>query len=322
MKALVTGGAGYIGSTVANFLLDQGHDVTIIDNLSTGIKKNIPYKATFFKVDISNTKKIKKILVKNNFDIVFHFAAFINNEESIKFPKKYYKNNYTNGKIFFQSCLDCKINNFIYSSTAAVYGNKNKKVNENDKLNPLSAYPKSKLKLEDFLKKNKSKISCVVLRYFNVAGVDKKLRSGFNVNSGYNLILNLCAASLKKKIFVINGNNYNTSDGTTVRDYIDVVDLANIHLLAAKLVLKKKIFKVFNCGYGQGFSVKQILDKFNIVSKNKIKYRVGERRASDIIISIANPKKLKHYTGWKPKFNNLEKIVSSSLKWYKKNTKF
>ena len=199
MKALVTGGAGYIGSTVANFLLDQGHDVTIIDNLSTGIKKNIPYKATFFKVDISNTKKIKKILVKNNFDIVFHFAAFINNEESIKFPKKYYKNNYTNGKIFFQSCLDCKINNFIYSSTAAVYGNKNKKVNENDKLNPLSAYPKSKLKLEDFLKKNKSKISCVVLRYFNVAGVDKKLRSGFNVNSGYNLILNLCAASLKKK---------------------------------------------------------------------------------------------------------------------------
>ena len=321
MKALVTGGAGYIGSTVANFLLDQGHDVTIIDNLSTGIKKNIPYKATFFKVDISNTKKIKKILVKNNFDIVFHFAAFINNEESIKFPKKYYKNNYTNGKIFFQSCLDCKINNFIYSSTAAVYGNKNKKVNENDKLNPLSAYPKSKLKLEDFLKKNKSKISCVVLRYFNVAGVDKKLRSGFNVNSGYNLILNLCAASLKKKIFVINGNNYNTSDGTTVRDYIDVVDLANIHLLAAKLVLKKKIFKIFNCGYGQGFSVKQILDKFNIVSKNKIKYRVGERRASDIIISIANPKKLKHYTGWKPKFNNLEKIVSSSLKWYKKNTK-
>ena len=92
-------------------------------------------------------------------------------------------------------------------------------------------------------------------------------------------------------------------------------------MLAAKLVLKKKIFKVFNCGYGQGFSVKQILDKFNIVSKNKIKYRVGERRASDIIISIANPKKLKHYTGWKPKFNNLEKIVSSSLKWYKKNTK-
>ena len=319
MKALVTGGAGYIGSTVANFLIDRGHDVTIIDNLSTGIKKNIPNKAIFFKTDISDSKKIKKILAKKSFDIVLHFAAFINNEESIKHPKKYYKNNFIDGKKFFQICLEYKINNFIYSSTAAVYGNKNKKVNENDRLKPLSAYPKSKLKLEDYLKKNKSEISCIILRYFNVAGVDKKLRSGFNVKKGYNLILNLCAASLKKKMFIINGDNYNTLDGTPVRDYIDVVDLANIHLLAAKLVLKKKIFKIFNCGYGEGFSVKQILDTFNKMSKKKIKYKVGKRRVSDIVVSIANPKKLKHLTGWKPKFDNLEQIVKSSLKWYKKN---
>ena len=319
MKALVTGGAGYIGSTVANFLIDRGHDVTIIDNLSTGIKKNIPNKAIFFKADISDSKKIKKILAKKSFDIVLHFAAFINNEESIEHPKKYYKNNFIDGKKFFQICLKYKINNFIYSSTAAVYGNKNKRVNENDQLKPLSAYPKSKLKLEDYLKKNKSEISCIILRYFNVAGVDKKLRSGFNVKKGYNLILNLCAASLKKKMFIINGDNYNTLDGTPVRDYIDVVDLANIHLLAAKLVLKKKIFKILNCGYGEGFSVKQILDTFNKMSKKKIKYKVGKRRASDIVVSIANPKKLKHFTGWKPKFNNLEQIVKSSLKWYKKS---
>jgi len=319
MKALVTGGAGYIGSTVANFLIDRGHDVTIIDNLSTGIKKNIPNKAIFFKTDISDSKKIKKILAKKSFDIVLHFAAFINNEESIKHPKKYFKNNFIDGKKFFQICLEYKINNFIYSSTAAVYGNKNKKVNENDRLKPLSAYPKSKLKLEDYLKKNKSEISCIILRYFNVAGVDKKLRSGFDVKKGYNLILNLCAASLKKKLFIINGDNYNTSDGTPVKDYIDVVDLANIHFLAAKLVLKKKIFKIFNCGYGEGFSVKQILDIFNKMSKKKIKYKVGKRRASDIVVSIANPKKLKNFTGWKPKFNNLEQIIKSSLKWYKKS---
>ena len=319
MKALVTGGAGYIGSTVANFLIDRGHDVTIIDNLSTGIKKNIPNKAIFFKTDISDSKKIKKILAKKSFDIVLHFAAFINNEESIKHPKKYFKNNFIDGKKFFQICLEYKINNFIYSSTAAVYGNKNKKVNENDRLKPLSAYPKSKLKLEDYLKKNKSEISCIILRYFNVAGVDKKLRSGFDVKKGYNLILNLCAASLKKKLFIINGDNYNTSDGTPVKDYIDVVDLANINLLAAKLVLKKKIFKIFNCGYGEGFSVKQILDIFNKMSKKKIKYKVGKRRASDIVVSIANPKKLKNFTGWKPKFNNLEQIIKSSLKWYKKS---
>ena len=120
-------------------------------------------------------------------------------------------------------------------------------------------------------------------------------------------------------MFIINGDNYNTLDGTPVRDYIDVVDLANIHLLAAKLVLKKKIFKIFNCGYGEGFSVKQILDNFNKMSKKKIEYKVGKRRASDIVVSIANPKKLKHFTGWKPKFNNLEQIVKSSLKWYKKS---
>ncbi len=320
MKALVTGGAGYIGSTVSNYLLDRGHQVTIIDNLSTGIKKNIPKKAKFFKTDISDIDQIGKILSKSRFDVVFHFAAYINNEESIKFPKKYYKNNFEKGKIFFEKCLENKICNFIYSSTAAVYGNKNKKVNENDKLNPLSAYPKSKLKLEGYLKKNKSKISCIILRYFNVAGVDKKYRCGFDVKKGYNLILNLCASTIKGKKFFINGNNYDTFDGTPVRDYIDVVDLAKIHLLSAKIVLKKKTFKVFNCGYGNGFSVKEILEKFKNISKKKIIYQIGKRRKSDIVVSIANPNKLKHFTGWKPKFNNLGQIVSSSLKWYKKNT--
>ena len=240
MRALVTGGAGYIGSVVSNHLLDEGHEVIIIDNLSTGVINNIPKKAEFLKLDIADTKKLNKIFLKKKIDVVFHFAAFINNEESLKYPKKYFKNNFEKGKIFLENCIKNNINRFIYSSTAAVYGNKNKRVNENDQLKPLSAYPKSKLKLEDYLKKNKSEISCIILRYFNVAGVDKKLRSGFNVKKGYNLILNLCAASLKKKMFIINGDNYNTLDGTPVRDYIDVVDLANIHLLAAKLVLKKK----------------------------------------------------------------------------------
>ena len=201
MKALVTGGAGYIGSTVSNLLLDRGHEVTIIDNLSTGLKKNIPKKAFFYKIDISNKKRLEKILSRKNFDVVFHFAAFINNEESIKYPKKYYKNNFLNGKIFFEICIKNKLNKFIYSSTAAVYGNKNKRVSEKDSLLPMSPYPKSKLKLENFLKTRKNKISCIILRYFNVAGSDKKMRCGFNVKQGYNLILNLCISSIKKKKF-------------------------------------------------------------------------------------------------------------------------
>ena len=319
MRALVTGGAGYIGSTVAHSLIDQGHKVVIVDNLSTGMKKNIPSKAIFFKVDISDSKKIKKILAKNSFDIVFHFAAFINNEESIRYPKKYYENNFTKGKIFIENCINNNVNKFIYSSTAAVYGNKDTHVDEKDKLQPMSPYPKSKLKLERFLIKKKKIIRCIILRYFNVAGADKKLRCGFNVRNEYNLILNLCASSLKKKEFIINGNDYKTKDGTPIRDYIHVQDLAKIHLLSAGLILKKKRFEIFNCGYGYGFSVKEILHKFNNISKKKIKYKIGERRKSDIIISIANPNKLIKLTKWRPKYNSLVHVLKSSLNWYKKN---
>mgnify|MGYP001185138476 CR=1 FL=1 len=320
MNTLITGGAGYIGSTVSNYLIDRGHQVTIIDNLSTGSIQNVPKKATFFKLDISDTKKIEKVFYKKKFDVVFHFAAFINNEESIKNPKKYYQNNFLKGKIFFENCMKNKVNKFVYSSTAAVYGNKDKKVNEKDQLKPMSAYPKSKLKLENFLKKKKKLISCVILRYFNVAGADQKLRCGFNVKKGYNLILNLCSAGVKNRKFTINGNNYKTKDGTPIRDYIHVEDLAKIHLLTANLIQKKKMFKVFNCGYGHGFSVNQILKKFNSLLKNKIDYKIGKRRNSDIVISIANPNKLIKYTNWRPKFNNLNYILKSSLSWYRKNT--
>ena len=321
MKALVTGGAGYIGSTVSNFLLDLGHEVTIIDNLSTGSKKNIPKKAKFYKADISDNIRIQKIFLTDKYDVVFHFAAFINNEESIRYPKKYYENNFLKGKIFFENCIKNKINRFIYSSTAAVYGNKNKRVNEKDDLKPMSPYPRSKLKLENYLNRKKKNISCIILRYFNVAGSDKKLRCGFNVKNDYNLILNLCTSSIKNRKFVINGNNYKTKDGTPIRDFIHVEDLAKIHLLAANFIIKKKIFKIFNCGYGYGFSVKEIFQKFNSITKNKISYKIGKRRKSDIVISISNPNKLIKYTQWKPKQNNLTHVLKSSLNWYKKSMK-
>ena len=143
-----------------------------------------------------------------------------------------------------------------------------------------------------------------------------------NIKKGSNLILNLCAAFTKNKIFTINGNDYKTFDGTTIRDYIHVEDLAKIHMLSANLLVKNKIFKVFNCGYGYGFSVKQVLKEFISCSKNKIKIKVGKRRSKDIIISIANPNKLKKFIRWKPKFNNLLYAVKSSLKWYKKMSNY
>ena len=318
MRVLVTGGAGYIGSTVSHLLLDRGHEVNIIDNLSTGQKKNIPKKAVFFKIDISDSKKIEKILSKKKIDIVLHFAAYVDNLESLKYPKRYLKNNLEKGKIFFETCLKKNIKKFIYSSTAAVYANKDKKINEEDLLKPVTPYSLSKLELEKFLKKKRNKIDCIILRYFNVAGVENKYRCGFDTKKGQNLILNLCAASTKNKTFIINGDNYKTPDGTTIRDYIHVEDLAKIHLITANLLLKKRVFKIFNCGYGHGFSVKQIYKEFSSISKKGMKFKVGRRRPKDIIISIANPKKLIKFTKWKPSYSNLSHVVKSSLKWYKK----
>ena len=213
MNVLVTGGAGYIGSCVSQYLIDRGHKVIIIDNLSTGLKNNIPKKCKFYKCNIQDTKKINKIFGENKIGIVMHFAAYIDNAESILRPKKYFKNNYNNGKIFFSNCIDNGVDKIIYSSTAAVYGNKKKKINEKDILKPLTPYSSSKILLEKYLEKNKKKLSCVVLRYFNVVGADIKLRCGFNINKGNNLFLNLCRSVSKNTKFNINGKNYNSKDG-------------------------------------------------------------------------------------------------------------
>ena len=175
--------------------------------------------------------------------------------------------------------------------------------------------------MEKFLKKNKNNIHCIILRYFNVAGVEKKYRCGFSIKNKYNLILNLCSSILNTETFVINGNNFHTKDGTTVRDYIHVEDLAEIHLLSAKKLLKNKIFKILNCGYGNGFSVKEIFEKFQIIKRKKIKVKIGKKRANDIIVSIADSTKLKKYISWKPKYSNLTHIVKSSLHWYKKQSR-
>ena len=321
MRVLVTGGAGYIGSCVSQYLIDKGNKVIIIDNLSTGLKSNIPKKSKFYKCNIQDTKKINKILSKNKVDIVMHFAAYIDNAESILRPKKYFKNNYLNGKEFFSNCINKGIKKIIYSSTAAVYGNKKKKVNEKDILKPLTPYSSSKVLLEKYLEKNKKDLSCVILRYFNVTGADTQLRCGFDINKGKNLFLNLCHSVTKNKKFKINGKNHNTKDGTTVRDFIHVNDLSEIHYKLSKLMIKKKIFFKLNCGYGFGFSVLEILYKFINLSKKKINYEFVKKRKGDIVVSISNPSKLKKIINWKPKRQSLNYLVQSSLNWYKKMSK-
>ncbi len=318
MNVLITGGAGYIGSSVAWMFIDRGHKVTIIDNLITGKKTNIPKKCKFIKSDISDIKKLQKSLT-GNYDVVLHFAALIDNQESLIKKKIYLKNNYHKAKIFFKFCIKKKIKNFIFSSSAAVYGSSNKFVNEYSKTNPLAPYGKSKLKFENFLIKNKSIINYVILRYFNVVGVEKKMRCGFETKKNKSLFNSLCKSSYNKTNFYIFGQHFNTKDGTAIRDYIYVSDLAEIHYKFSRLVKKKKFQLIINCGYGKGYSVLDITNMFNKILNKKINFSFKQGRKNDIEYSVANTNKLKKFH----KFKNLRKklilMIRSSLLWYKKS---
>jgi UDP-glucose 4-epimerase len=319
---LLTGGAGYIGSHVANLLIDKNHDVTIIDSLITGNKTLINPKAKFINCDIAETKNISKVLINNKFDIVMHFAGLIRVDESVKEPKKYNEFNFEKAKIFLNTCFKYGLKKVIFSSTASVYGNpKNLKVLEEDDLKPLNPYAKTKLKLENYLinKSKSDKIKYIILRYFNVAGADEKLRSGLiSKNSTHLIKIASEVAVNKRNEIIINGDDYNTRDGTAVRDYIHVSDLADIHLISAEYLIKNKKSNIFNCGYGKGFSVKEVLKTYNEILDNKIKFKVGPRRPGDNELVIADPNKLIKTMSWKPKYNDLKYILKTAYDWEKK----
>ena len=322
MKILVTGGAGYIGSHVCNLLLDSGYEVTVIDSLVTGNKNLVPKNARLVVSDIADEKKIENLVIKEKFDLVMHFAGLIRVDESVKEPKKYHMFNFEKGKIFLNICFKNGLNKIIFSSTASVYGNPNKeKVLESDPLNPLNPYATSKLKLEDFIKKTSEKIDLkyIILRYFNVAGSDEKLRSGLISKHSTHLIKIACEVAVgKREKLIINGNDYDTFDGTPIRDFIHVSDLADIHLISAKHLIDSGKSDIFNCGYGKGYSVKEVIENFNQILDKKISYEIGPRRDGDSKMIIANPEKFNKFFGWKPKFNNIKYILKTAVDWEKK----
>ena len=295
-KVLVTGGAGYIGSHVAHLLIKKKYNVTIIDNLVTGNKKIVPKKAELIICDIENTEKIKKILKDKKFSVVLHFAGLIRVDESIKKPKKYLTYNYFKAKKFLETCFEMGLKKVVFSSTAAVYGNPSvNKVTEKSKLKPMSPYARSKLKLENFLvKKNKIGVKSIILRYFNVAGADRKMRTGLISKKSTHLIKIACEVAVgKKDLLTINGSNYKTKDGTPERDFIHVSDLAEIHEIVTKYLIKGGNSNIFNCGYGNGFSVKQVINTFNKILKKNLKIKIGPRRKGDSKRIISNTNKFK-----------------------------
>ena len=321
MNFLLTGGAGYIGSHAALSLLDAGHSVHIIDDLSTGNKSLIPKNAYFTKCNINDEEVISKLTKSNNFDILMHFAGFIQVEESVKYPQKYFDNNTQNAINLFKVCQKNGLNKIVFSSTASAYGKVtgDKLIDENTILNPQNPYAESKIKTEDFLFANKDNYKFIILRYFNVAGADKKLRSGQISKRSTHLIkiLSEVVAGKRDQIEIF-GSDYNTPDGTAIRDYIHVSDLADIHLEVAKYLLKGSESNLFNCGYGKGLSVLDVINAANKISHNKINYKFSNRRDGDVEQLIADTSKILKHIDWRPKYNDLSEIINSSIKWEEK----
>ena len=322
MNILLTGGAGYIGSHTSLALLDKGHEVTVIDSLITGNERLVPKTADFVKCDVSDEQKITNLIKKKKFDVVMHFAGLVRVEESIKDPKKYELHNYEKAKSFVNICIKEGLNNLIFSSTAGVYGvtKEIKKIDENKKIDPINPYAISKYKFENYLidlSRNK-KLNATILRYFNVAGADSKNRTGLMSKNSNNLIKVACeVATKKRKKIIINGEDYNTNDGSPVRDFIHVSDLADMHVVVANKIILEKETNIYNCGYGSGYSVKEVINEMEKILDYKLNKEIGERRPDDISYSVADSQKFEKKFKWKPKYNDLNYILKSALKWEK-----
>jgi UDP-glucose 4-epimerase len=320
MKILLSGGAGYIGSHTTLALLDQGHQVTVIDNLSTGNKDLIPENASFIECDIEDSLTITNLLKKEKFDALMHFAGFIQVEESVKNPKKYFINNTENSKILFEVCQNNNLKNIIFSSTAAAYGNPidEKPIKEDVLLKPLNPYGESKVLTEKYLQSN-SQLKFIILRYFNVAGADPKMRSGLISKKATHLIKIASEAAVgKRDLITIFGNDYSTPDGTAIRDYIHVSDLADIHVKAVEHLIKNQQSNIINCGYGKGYSVKDVLAKVDEVNQKAVTTEIGSRRLGDSAMLVSDTSKLNSLFNWKPKHNNLSFIIKTAIDWEKK----
>jgi len=318
---LITGGAGYIGSHITEILLKKYKKVFLIDNLSTGHRRLINKKAKFFKLNIHNKKRVQKIIKKYQIDSIIHLAANLIIGEGQKKPKKYYKNNVLGTQHLLDACKNTTVKNFIFSSTAAIYKEGQYKVSEKSTIKPKSVYGKTKIKAEKLIIKfaKKYKINYGILRYFNIAGSSPSGKIGLINKNSDHLFKNFSKELMRKRPKLkIYGKNYQTKDGTCIRDFIHVSDIAEIHYLVLEKINKLNISKILNCGYNKGISVLEVAKEFKRQCSKKVNFIYSKRRSNDLIKITASNSNLKKFIKWKPKFNNLGKIVKSCIIWEKK----
>lgn len=321
MKILVLGGAGYIGSHTVYSLIEQGDEVIVFDNLETGHIEAVHPKAKFYKGDLRNRVHIDSVFdVEKNIDAVIHFAANSLVGESMINPLKYYDNNLCGTKVLLESLIAHNIKNIVFSSTAATYGEpKHTPILEDDPTNPTNCYGETKKAMERmfYWTQQAHGLKYVSLRYFNACGAHISGKIGEAHNPETHLIpIILQAANGTRDHISIFGTDYNTPDGTCIRDYIHVTDLAQAHILAVKYLLNGGESNIFNLGNGVGFSVREVIETAKKVTGKEIKVIEEERRAGDPAILIASSDKAKNILGWKPEYDDLSTIIETAWKWH------
>ncbi len=317
-KVLVTGGAGYIGSHVVRQLGEAGYDVVVYDNCSTGVAQSVLYGELIIG-DLGDIDRLYQVFGKHQFSAVLHFAASLVVPESVAYPLDYYANNTRNTLNLLRCCSVMGVNQLIFSSTAAVYGEPQE--NPVTELTPtvsINPYGRSKLMSEWIIQDYAlaSSFRYVILRYFNVAGADPGGRIGQNSSNATHLIANACNAALKRQSeFKIFGTDFPTPDGTGIRDYIHVEDLAAAHIDALHYLELDGDSQIFNCGYGKGYSVREVVERVKAISGVNFPVIEVERRPGDPACVTACVEKIQQVLNWQPKYNNLDNIISSFLAW-------
>lgn len=322
MKVLVLGGAGYIGSHTVYELIENGAEVVIIDNLETGFAEAVHPEAVFYQGDLRDRNFLDTVLEKEkDIDAVIHFAANSQVGESMTNPLKYYDNNLCGTKTLLEALVAHGIDKIVFSSTAATYGEPECiPIQEGDKTEPTNAYGETKLSMEKMFKwvEKAHGMRYVSLRYFNACGAHKSGEIGEAHNPETHLIPLILQVPLgKREHIAVFGTDYPTKDGTCIRDYIHVTDLAEAHILAVKYLMAGNKSDIFNLGNGVGFTVREVIDMAEKVTGESIKAVETDRRAGDPAVLIASSEKAKNILGWNPKHDSLHEIIKSAWKWHK-----
>ena len=321
MAVLILGGAGYIGSHCTYDFIERGLDVVIADNLQTGHIEAVHPKARFYKGDIRDKEFLDDLFKKEKIEAVVHFAASSLVGESMQDPLKYYDNNLYGTMVLLKSMLENNVKKIVFSSTAATYGEPESiPILETDKTEPTNPYGETKLAMEKMFKWANVAygINFVSLRYFNACGAHKSGQIGEDHDPESHLIsIILQVANKKREHINIFGDDYNTPDGTCIRDYIHVTDLAQAHYLAIKFLEENNKSEIFNLGNGTGFSVKEVIETARKVTGDKIPEVISQRRAGDPARLIASSEKAKEVLGWRPQYTSLEEIIETAWLWHK-----